>query len=64
MKMEITMSLDEAKKLLAKSIALTTVGTQHFEVTEVDWKSYSTSVVFTLETPTAPIEPPPSGDTL
>jgi hypothetical protein len=62
--MEITMSLKEAKSLLAKAVALTGVGEQRFEVTEVDWKSYSTEVVFTLETPDPAIEPAPAGDLL
>jgi hypothetical protein len=64
MKMEITMSLKEAKSLLAQAIALTGVGEQRFEVTEVDWQSYSTVVVFTLETSEPAIEPAPKGDVL
>jgi len=59
MKMEITMSLKEAKSLLAQSIALTGVGEQQFEVTGVEWESYSTKVVFTLETPEPAIKPAP-----
>lgn len=58
------MSIKEAKSLLAKAIELTGVGEQRFEVTKVDWSSYSTTVVFTLETPEPAIEPAPTGDIL
>lgn len=63
MKMEITLSLNEAKELLAKALSVMKVGAHEFEVTEVEWQSYSTKVVFTLETPTPAVEPP-SGDIL
>ncbi len=63
MKMELTMSVQEAKKLAANALALVPIAGQILEVTEVEWRSYATEVVFTLTTPEPAIEPAPAGDT-